>query len=151
MITSPGEEEAWQCILATSWENLFIQYANNKGAYDVVRCLESIKPTQSKSKISRLAGLCRCAGRVVSYLVFLIAGLIYYFICLHRVAARLPFGTGCGLRSLIVALPANIVIIFFTIFIFIGAPTIFSPLPIPFWIIWTCNGKSLSGDAFQPT
>ena len=52
-------------IWATSWENLFLLYAKNKGADQpahprnlistfVVRCLNSIIPLLSKSKISRL-------------------------------------------------------------------------------------------------
>ena len=50
---------------ATSWENLFMPYANNKGADQpahphslisafVIRCLDSIIPLVSISKISRL-------------------------------------------------------------------------------------------------
>ena len=52
-------------IWAMSWENLFLPYANNKGADQpahlrslisafVVRCLASIIPVVAKSKISRL-------------------------------------------------------------------------------------------------
>ena len=52
-------------IWATSWENLFMPYTNNKGADQpahprslisafVVRCLDSIIPLLAKSKISRL-------------------------------------------------------------------------------------------------
>ena len=51
-------------IWATSWENLFMPYANNKGTDQpahlcslistfVVRCLDSIIPVLAKSKISR--------------------------------------------------------------------------------------------------
>ena len=54
-----------ECILATSWENLFMTYANNKGADQpahprslisafVVRCLDSIIPLVSISEISSL-------------------------------------------------------------------------------------------------
>ena len=53
------------CIWATSWENLFMPYANNKGADQpahlhslistfVVRCLDSIIPLVSKPEISSL-------------------------------------------------------------------------------------------------
>ena len=55
-------------------------YENNKDADQpahprslvsafVVRCLNSIIPILAKSKISRLASFCGCAGRFVSYLV----------------------------------------------------------------------------------
>ena len=65
---------------ATAWENLFMPYANKKGADQpahphslisafVVRCLESIIPVLAKSKISKLASLCAWAGRFESYLV----------------------------------------------------------------------------------
>ena len=60
---------AWWCILqkitATPWENLFMPYANNKGAVQqvhscslfstsVVHCLDSVIPPVSISKISNL-------------------------------------------------------------------------------------------------
>ena len=65
---------------ATSWENLFMPYVNNKGADQhahprnlisafVVRWLGSIIPILAKSKISRLASCCSWAGRYESYLV----------------------------------------------------------------------------------
>ena len=59
------EEEKNSIIWSTSWENLFLQYANNKGANQrahprslistfVICCLDSIIPLVSISKISSL-------------------------------------------------------------------------------------------------
>ena len=68
-------------IWATSWENLFMPYANNKGTYQpahlrnliskfVVRCLDSIIPILAIAKTSILkASLCSWAGHLESYLV----------------------------------------------------------------------------------
>ena len=64
-------------IWATSRENLFLPYANNKGADQpawisafVVCCLDSVIPILAKSKISKtLASLCSWAGRFESTLV----------------------------------------------------------------------------------
>ena len=69
-------------IWATSWDNLFMPYANNEGADQtahprsrirafVVRCLDSKihVPLLSKFKVSRLASLCSWAGQFESYLV----------------------------------------------------------------------------------
>ena len=61
-------------IWATSWENLFLPYTNNKGADQpahpcslvnafVVRCLDSIIPLLAIIKISRLASFWSWAGR----------------------------------------------------------------------------------------
>ena len=74
-------------IWATSWENLFMTYANNKGADQpahprslisafVVRCLDSIIPTLAKSRISRLlTSLCSWVlpGRKPPNTCFLVA------------------------------------------------------------------------------
>ena len=60
-----SESNCWQSIWTTSWENLFMQYANNKGADQpahscslistfVVCCLDSIIPLVSKSQITSL-------------------------------------------------------------------------------------------------
>ena len=68
------------CIWATSWKNLFMPYANNKGADQpahrripistfVIRCLDSIIPLVSIPKISRLASLCSWAGLLEPFLV----------------------------------------------------------------------------------
>ena len=66
---------------ATSWENLFMSYANNKGADQpahvrslisafVVCCLDSIIPLVSISEIFKpLGSFCSCAGQFESYLV----------------------------------------------------------------------------------
>ena len=65
---------------ATSWENLFMPYANNKDTDQpahphslisifVIRYLDSIIPITAKSKISRLASLCSRTGRFESFLV----------------------------------------------------------------------------------
>ena len=70
----------YDMIWATSWENLFLPYENNKGADQSVqsrilisalvnRCLDSKIPLVSISKISRLASLCSWANRFESYLV----------------------------------------------------------------------------------
>ena len=67
------------CIIwATSWENLFMPYANNKGAdqYEhlrslistfIVRYWDSMIPVFAMHKISRLASRCSGTGRFVSY------------------------------------------------------------------------------------
>ena len=65
---------------AKSWENLFLPYANNKGADQpahprslisafVVRYLDSIICILATSKISRLASFCSWAAGFESYLV----------------------------------------------------------------------------------
>ena len=65
---------------ASSWENLFMPYANNKGADQparprslisafVVRCLDSIIPLLAIAEISILASLISWAGRFESTLV----------------------------------------------------------------------------------
>ena len=65
---------------ATSWENLFMPYTNNKGADQpahphslfsafVVCFLDIIIPLFSKSNISRLASFCSWTGSFESYLV----------------------------------------------------------------------------------
>ena len=84
-----GELLAWDAhvyrrgpdyVWATSWENLFLPYANNKDADQpthlrslisafVVRCLDSILPLLIIAQISRLACFCSWAGRFESYLV----------------------------------------------------------------------------------
>ena len=86
-----GESFKWSkilCILflvvwfnwATAWENLFMPYANNKGADQtahprslisafVVRCLDSIISILAESKISRLASFWNWAARFESHLV----------------------------------------------------------------------------------
>ena len=67
-------------IWATSFENLFLPYANNKGTDQaahmrslisafIVHCLDNIMPKLSKSEISSLASLCSWAGRFELYLV----------------------------------------------------------------------------------
>ena len=77
-------QQSWQLLVdiwAISWENLFMPYANNKGADQpaypqslisafVVRCLGSTIPLLAIAKISRpLASLWRWAGRLFeSYL-----------------------------------------------------------------------------------
>ena len=63
---------------ATSWENLFMQYANNKGADQpvhmrsliiafVVRCLDSIILLLPTAEISRVVSLCSWADSYESY------------------------------------------------------------------------------------
>ena len=67
-------------IWATSWENLILPCANNKGADQpahprslistfVVRFLDSVIHVLATSEISRLACFCRWAGQFESYLV----------------------------------------------------------------------------------
>ena len=61
------------------WENLFMVYANNKGANQphpcslistfAVRCLDSIMSILAKYKISRLVSLYSWAGRFESHMV----------------------------------------------------------------------------------
>ena len=82
---------------ATSWENLFMPYANNKGADQpahprslinafVVRCLDSIMPLVSISEISILwlvsvaeqAGLCLTCWSQTPKTGFLVMRLNYY-------------------------------------------------------------------------
>ena len=66
-------------IWATSWQNLFMPYVNNKDADQpahpcslistfIVHCLDSIIPILSKFKISRLASFWSRAGQFESYL-----------------------------------------------------------------------------------
>ena len=70
----------WFHNWATSWENWFSLYANNRGAdqpahphsliSDFAVCfLDSIIPVFAKFKVSRLASLCSWAGWFLSYLV----------------------------------------------------------------------------------
>ena len=65
----------FQIKWATSWENLFMSYANNKGANQtahpvfVVRYLHSIIPLHATAEIPRLASFCSWAGRFGSDLV----------------------------------------------------------------------------------
>ena len=62
-------------IWATSWENLFMPYANNKGAdqpaqsLSVVRCLDSIIPLVSIRNFKPLSSFCDCPDRFESTLV----------------------------------------------------------------------------------
>ena len=70
-------------IWATSWENLFMPFANNKGADQpahprslisafVVRCIDSIIPLSSfyTRNFKPLPSFCDCADRFESYLVW---------------------------------------------------------------------------------
>ena len=68
-------------IWATSWENLFLPYVNNKGTDQaaqphslisafVVRCLDLYNTSTCYiENFKTLASFCRCAGRFESYLV----------------------------------------------------------------------------------
>ena len=69
-----------QLIWASSWKNLFIPYANNKGADQpahprslirtfVVRCLDSIISSFHIQNFKPLASFCGCTGLFESYMV----------------------------------------------------------------------------------
>ena len=96
----------WTCCLpvfrgwskwATSWENLFIQYANNKGAYQpahphslisaiIVRCLDSITPLVSISGTSSLylASVAVQASLCLTWLQTPKTGFILIWLIYHK-------------------------------------------------------------------
>ena len=94
--------EPSSCIWATSWENHFMQYANNKGAVQpahlrslispiVVRCLDSIIPLVSISKLSSLylASVDAQAGLCLTWLQTPNTGfLVTRLICWHTVEIK---------------------------------------------------------------
>ena len=80
-VFEPGLDTSYKITWATSWENLFLQYANNKGADQpahpcslistfVVHCLDSIIPLVSISENFKPSpSFCGCAGRFECTLV----------------------------------------------------------------------------------